>query len=184
MHLPKSLIWSTPSHDSSGSMPLGNGDIGMTVCVEKDGDLLLYLGKTDAWDEHARLLKLGRIRVSLSPNPFASGAAFRQELDLNRGCICIQAESGDRPDRPHCDILVRVDASRPVARIACTSTTPIAVRVSVESWRTAERDRVGRERHCAAGLRSAQDRGRIRPDSSASTPPVARSWRSGSRLGA
>jgi hypothetical protein len=25
------VIWNTPSHDSSGSMPLGNGDIALNV---------------------------------------------------------------------------------------------------------------------------------------------------------
>ncbi len=84
------LAWTTPSRDSSGSMPLGNGDIGLNVWVEEDGDLLFYLSKTDAWDENARLLKLGRIRVSLSPNPFVVGDGFRQEIDLATGCIRIQ----------------------------------------------------------------------------------------------
>ena len=67
------IIWTTPSRDSSGSMPLGNGDIGLNVWVEEDGDLLFYLSKTDAWDENARLLKLGRVRVSLTPSPFCAG---------------------------------------------------------------------------------------------------------------
>ena len=33
------VIWTTPSENSFGSMPLGNGDIGMNVWVEKNGDL-------------------------------------------------------------------------------------------------------------------------------------------------
>jgi hypothetical protein len=31
----KNVIWMTPSSDPSGSMPLGNGDIGWNVWVEK-----------------------------------------------------------------------------------------------------------------------------------------------------
>ena len=77
MHMPEPLVWESPSRDSSGSMPLGNGEIGLNVWVEEDGDLLFYISKTDAWDESARLSKLGRIRVSLSPNPFVAGAPFR-----------------------------------------------------------------------------------------------------------
>jgi hypothetical protein len=60
---PLTLSWTTPSKNSSGSMPLGNGDIGLNVWVEEGGDLLLYIGKCDSWDENGRLLKLGRLRT-------------------------------------------------------------------------------------------------------------------------
>ncbi|MBO9610576.1 MAG: hypothetical protein J7639_31775 [Paenibacillaceae bacterium] len=46
------VAWFTPSKDSTGSMPVGNGDIGLNVWVEEDGDLLFYIGKTDAWNEN------------------------------------------------------------------------------------------------------------------------------------
>lgn len=42
------------------------------------------ISKTDAWDEHARLVKLGRIRLRVTPDPFAKGCAFKQELDPHR----------------------------------------------------------------------------------------------------
>jgi len=42
------IIWHTPSRDSSGSMPLGNGDIALNVWVEAGGDLLFYISKSDA----------------------------------------------------------------------------------------------------------------------------------------
>ena len=67
---PYSLTWTRASRDSTGSMPVGNGDIGLNVWVEEGGDLLFLVGKTDAWSETGRLLKLGRIRVSCTPNPF------------------------------------------------------------------------------------------------------------------
>ena len=63
------VTWDAPSRDSFASMPIGNGDIGLNVWVDEGGDLLFYLAKTDAWSENARLLKLGRVRVRLSPNP-------------------------------------------------------------------------------------------------------------------
>jgi hypothetical protein len=43
MNMPNAVVWDTPSRDSSGSMPLGNGDIGLNVWVEEEGDLLFYL---------------------------------------------------------------------------------------------------------------------------------------------
>ena len=77
---PEDLTWTTPSGDSHGSMPLGNGDIGLNVWVEKSGDLLFYISKTDAWSDNVGgnkgLLKLGRVRVRLDPNPFAEGQPF------------------------------------------------------------------------------------------------------------
>ena len=62
-------------------MPIGNGEIGANVWVEENGDLLFYLSKTDAWSENGRLLKLGKVRVALAPNPLQQGGTFRQTLD-------------------------------------------------------------------------------------------------------
>jgi len=59
-------------------MPVGNGDFGLNVWVQPDGDLRLLLGKTDAWDENSINLKLGRLRIALEPNPFVNGGTFRQ----------------------------------------------------------------------------------------------------------
>ena len=47
------VIWETPSENETGSMPLGNGDLGLNVWVEPGGDVLLLIGKTDAWDENS-----------------------------------------------------------------------------------------------------------------------------------
>ena len=43
------VIWDTPGSDSAGSMPVGNGDIGLNAWIEKNGDLVFYIGKCDAW---------------------------------------------------------------------------------------------------------------------------------------
>ncbi|MCF7973492.1 MAG: DUF5703 domain-containing protein, partial [Phycisphaerae bacterium] len=59
------LVWTSPSQDSRGAMPIGNGEVGANVWVETNGDLLFYLSRTDAWSENCRLLKLGRVRVTL-----------------------------------------------------------------------------------------------------------------------
>ena len=63
------VVWGAPSKDHNGSMPIGNGDIGMNVWVERNGVLVLLISKTDAWSENHRLLKIGRVRVTLSPDP-------------------------------------------------------------------------------------------------------------------
>jgi alpha-L-fucosidase 2 len=61
------VVWNTPSEDSFGSMLLGNGDIGMNLWVEKNGDLLFYISKVDAFDAGHLLPKLGRVRIRMEP---------------------------------------------------------------------------------------------------------------------
>ena len=106
----KNVIWTTPSLGSSGSMPLGNGDIGLNVWAEQDGDLMFYIGKTDAWDESARLLKLGRVRVTIG---ISAGAPAKSV-----------------------NIRLWVDANRSVIRIEVDAAAPIEIAVGVELWRT------------------------------------------------
>src|ERR1700739_2690230 len=61
------VSWSSASTTGSkGSMPLGNGDITANVWVESNGDLMMYIGKSDCWSEGTRLFKLGKLRISMS----------------------------------------------------------------------------------------------------------------------
>ena len=131
------VVWDSPSRDAAGSMPIGNGEVGLNLWVEPNGDLLLYIARTDAWSECNRLLKLGRVRVNLSPNPFTSGQPYRQELKLGDGQVEISA--GDATLR------VFVDAASPVIYVVGESKTPRAVTATWETWRTAERMLVGEE---------------------------------------
>src|SRR5262249_32753461 len=91
------IAWESPSANHHGSMPLGNGDITLNAWMTKDGDLQFYIGKTDAWDDNARLLKVGKVRGHFEPNPVAAGKAFRQELKLNEGCL--EITTGDAAGR-------------------------------------------------------------------------------------
>ena len=69
-------IWTSQSENSSQSMPLGGGDIGLNVWVEK-GDLYFYISRSGTFDEHNTLLKLGRVKVALEPNPFKDNEGFQ-----------------------------------------------------------------------------------------------------------
>ena len=113
-------------------MPLGNGDIGLNVWTEPNGDLVFYIGKTDAWSEvpsgQYGLMKLGRVRVSLNPRPLTPGVAFQQALRLQTGQIVVT--EGDASLR------VWVDANRPAIHLDENSTTPLHMKVSLEDWRT------------------------------------------------
>jgi hypothetical protein len=75
------VVWDSPSADARGSMPLGNGDVGINAWVETNGDLCFYIGKTDSWGDNGRLLKVGKVRVTLDSAPGMS--PFRQELSLD-----------------------------------------------------------------------------------------------------
>jgi len=125
------VVWNTPSQHSGGSMPLGNGELGMNVWVEEGGDLLFYLSRTDAMSEWNRLMKLGRIRVSLSPNPFEKGNPFIQMLILNDGIIEIKAGK----DRQQTMIRLFMDTSYEVAYVTFESELPRTLTVTAESWR-------------------------------------------------
>jgi len=118
-------------------MPLGNGDIGLNVWVEKSGDLLFYVSKTDAWSDNVGpskgLLKLGRVRVRLSPALAAADNAFRQALVLRQGAIEIQGGPTT--------LRVWVDANRPVVRVEAAGTAKFQMQVGFESLRpAAEKD--------------------------------------------
>ena len=131
------VVWDSPSRDAAGSMPLGNGEVGLNLWVEPNGDLLFYIARTDAWSECNRLLKLGRVRVSLSPNPFTNAQPYRQELKLGDGQVVISG--GDATLR------VFVDADAPVIYVVGEGKTPRAVTATWESWRTGKRVLVGEE---------------------------------------
>ena len=79
------VVWDSPSKDSSGSMPLGNGDIGLNVWVEECGDLVFYIGKTDAWSETVRLLKIGRVRVQALAEPVYCRRALPADARSRQG---------------------------------------------------------------------------------------------------
>lgn len=107
------VIWDSPSKDSFGSMPLGNGDVGLNVWAEEGGDLLFYISKADAFDANHVNRKLGRVRVSLKPNPFAAGLPFRQTLDLPNARILVRA---GKPGEA-VSLVVWVDANHPVVHV-------------------------------------------------------------------
>ena len=124
-------VWTVKGTNSADSMPLGNGDESLNVWVEDNGDLLFYLGKNDSWSEATRLLKLGRVRVHLTPNPFATGAPFEETLDLHNSEIVINAGTNGQS----MTLRVWVDANHPVARVECTGEQPFTMQVSLETWR-------------------------------------------------
>jgi hypothetical protein len=130
------VVWETPSQDASGSMPLGNGDVGLNAWVERDGDLHFYISKTDAWDDNARLVKIGKVQVHFEPNPFADGQPFCQTLRLRDGTVQIQAGSGPA----QITLELWADANHPVIHLTSQSPTPIEATAILELWRTNQQE--------------------------------------------
>ncbi|HEY8781960.1 MAG TPA: DUF5703 domain-containing protein [Mucilaginibacter sp.] len=142
--------WDSPGPGSAQSMPLGNGDIGLNVWVENNGDLVFYVSKTDAWGGEPEnqkdpwmkqggvLMKLGAIRVSVSNNPLAKGSVFKQILKLYNGEISVQEGKRDNA----VNFRVWVDANHPVIRIEVKSNGPAAITVKLENWRAGLTDTV------------------------------------------
>jgi hypothetical protein len=125
-----SLVWTSPSHNSSESMPCGGGDIGLNVWVE-NGDLLFYVSRSGAFDENNTLLKQGRFRVRISPNPFINATDFHQVLNLNDGNVEISANGTT--------VQLWVDVFHPVVHVDIKSKKAITSEVRYESWRYADR---------------------------------------------
>ena len=118
----------TSFHDA---MPTGNGDIGVSMWVEKDGDLQFYISKTDAYDDNNRLLKLGLVRVKIFPNPFKKDSFFLQELKLKQSEIIIQTGSG----KNSFNIRLWVDANNPVIRVEMKADNKFKTVVQLQNWR-------------------------------------------------
>jgi hypothetical protein len=161
-HDPLTVGWTTPSTNALGSMPLGNGDISINAWAEAGGDLLLYVGKCDSWDENGRLLKLGRLRLHFSNSPFAPGTPFRQTLHAERGEIEIAGAA--------LRVRLWVDAKRPVVRIETESDQEFEFETRLEVWRTAERELAENEDHCPIGKLSKEERTKVTPDTILDVP--------------
>ena len=153
---PYQLVWSSPGKGPKDSMPIGNGDIGANVWVEQNGDLVFYISKTDVWSENCRLLKLGKVRVTLDPPLYAPGTVFEHCLDLTNGVMTISSQSpNSEPRTQEFKLTFWIDANNPVIRIEGESSVPCHAVVSFEPWRTGRRQLKGQEAHSAYGLHGA-----------------------------
>ncbi|MFT3945725.1 MAG: DUF5703 domain-containing protein [Agriterribacter sp.] len=126
------IVWDKPSENAAGSMPIGNGEVGLNCWVDREsGDLLFYVSRTDSWSETMSLLKLGRIRVSFTPAVFRDYTSFVQRLSLHDGYILIEG----RNKQAKLSLKLFVDADQPVVYLTGESDMPVKATASVEIWR-------------------------------------------------
>jgi len=135
------VVWDTPGEDHHASMPLGNGEIGLNAWVEPDGDLVFYIARTDSWGDNARLLKIGRIRISLEPNRYNADMPFKHTLDLAHGTMRVAFGEGEAATH----LALWVDANHPVVNVTVESTTDVTVMAQIELWRIVPETLLGLE---------------------------------------
>jgi alpha-L-fucosidase 2 len=125
------LVWNTLGNDCNDSMPLGNGDIGLNVWTEQNGDIVFYIAKTNSLDEYCKLYKLGRIRLSTTPNLILEGQSFSQILDIENGRIIIKNDK--------ISVCIWVSSNYPEVHVDFQSDQDVSVVSSAELWRLEER---------------------------------------------
>lgn len=143
------VAWNEPGPTSYQSMPIGNGDIGLNVWAEPNGDILFYISKTDAWGaetldrgpwmaEGGVLMKLGLMRISFQPNTFKAGDDFSQVLKLDEGEMLINEGLG----RDAIKIRIWVDANNPVIHVESRSNQNVAMKIQLNDWRLNSGDKI------------------------------------------
>jgi len=154
------VVWTTQSKNAGASMPVSGGDIGLNVWVEKD-ELFVYLGQVGCRDENGALLKPGRVRVKLTPNPFEK-AAFKQELKLREGYLLVSAK---QPESNAVEIKVWVEVVRSIIHLDITADNPVTAEATYESWRTEDielpNDKSKRERRAMCMMNRDTYQGKV-----------------------
>jgi Domain of unknown function (DUF5703)/F5/8 type C domain len=130
------IVWQTPGNGERDMMPLGNGVVGLMLWTCADGRVEFYLARQDALTETDRIVKLGKVSLKLSPNPF-KGRGFMQALRLRDGSVIIEA--GKLANLLKLEVFV--DANAPVIRVVGESEQPISVSATYTTWRTETQER-------------------------------------------
>jgi hypothetical protein len=154
----QNVIWDSQSKNSSQSMPCGGGDIGLNVWVEQ-GEIYAYLSKSGTFDENNTLLKLGRIKLKLTPNPF-EGKTFRQELILKDGYLQISGAKG----KLQAEVKVWVDVFNPIVHFDLKTNQKVTTEANYETWRFEDHLTKGKENNQNSYKWAPQDEVTTRKD--------------------
>jgi hypothetical protein len=126
------VVWTEPSSGVAGSMPLGNGRLGVNVWSESEAELALLLSHVDALDENAVLSKIGRLRLVFGRPTTAAAAARANGSSWRASYFSRNATAAFVLG----DVRVRVwvDALQPVVHVESDG-GPHALTVTLELWR-------------------------------------------------
>ncbi len=125
------VVWTTPSHNPSESMPFGGGDIGGNIWVE-NGSIYFYLQKSGCFSDNGEYLKLGRWRVDMTPNPLDNIVEFKQTLKLSDGYVNIDMVSPDMKAA----FKIWVDIPTKSVHMSMEESKKLSMTISYENWRT------------------------------------------------
>jgi hypothetical protein len=125
------ILFSQQAVNAGECMPVGGHDVGCNVWVENNV-MYLYIAQTGAFDELGNMVKAGRIRIDLLPNPFED--EFSQELKLHEGFVEVRGRSSE----VRTTLRVWADTARSAVHVDIDSSTEHSIRVEYQNWRTRE----------------------------------------------
>lgn len=130
---PYRVVWETPSKDWNGTMPLGNGEVGINAYFDASAKLHILLARTDSWDDYGHLAKVGAVEIELTSEQSSENVAstFRQVLDVETGVI--SAAYG--PEGRQIRVKLWVDTNRPVVVVEIESDLDDTSRAFLRPWR-------------------------------------------------
>ena len=135
------VLWTAPSQLETESMPLGNGDLTLSVWVEAaTGDLLYYAQDSAGYEENGQLLKLirGRLHLTLPGAEHSAPPApptldrFQHSLSLDTATQLISYSVAG----VDVSVEIWVDRFHPVAHFTLRTSADVGVASSIEQWRT------------------------------------------------
>eukprot|EP00759_Apiculatamorpha_spiralis_P000714 PhF_6_TR1028/c0_g1_i1/m.2085 len=97
------VVWTSLTPESNtastyyNTMPLGNGVMGSNVWFDANtGSVTHLIGRQDAWDESHRLIKVGYMNYTFTPNIFLAGNGnnFTIRMDVRKGRISYENSKG------------------------------------------------------------------------------------------
>lgn len=122
------IVWDSQSKNSTESMPLAGGNLGLNVWVENN-DLLFLIGSPNCMNERGMQVKLGLVRLRFDQPVFAKD--FRQQLRLQESEITV---SGGSPSGAQVEVKLWCEVNRPVIHVGVNSEEPRTLTVSYETW--------------------------------------------------
>lgn len=108
-------------------MPLGNGELAVSVWMDEKGVLRFYLARTDAVTELDRTVKLGMVEVRTAPG-FLSDGDFIQRLELEHGIVHMKSCGKE--------LWIWVDDASDIVYVSGRMKQEMKVKVRYYTWRT------------------------------------------------
>ncbi|MBO9619231.1 MAG: hypothetical protein J7539_09375 [Niabella sp.] len=125
---PFNLHFTTQGNGSEASMILGNGDITVNAWVDRhDHNLYFYIGKSDTHNDQDQLYKVGKVRVSFSPNILVEDHEYAETFRI--------ADATYRIKTKYAILTMRVDANNPVILLEAKTTIPAKMTVTAQLMR-------------------------------------------------